>query len=44
MVAAMATVLIIDDNETIREGLAHTIGRMGHKAVTAASGREGLAR
>ena len=40
----MATVLIIDDNETIREGLAHTIGRMGHKAVTAGSGREGLAR
>ena len=40
----MATVLIIDDNETIREGLAHTIGRMGHKAVTAASGREGVAR
>jgi two-component system response regulator HydG len=40
----MATVLIIDDNETIREGLAHTIGRMSHTAVTAASGREGLAR
>ncbi len=40
----MATVLIIDDNETIREGLAHTIGRMGHKAVIAASGRDGLAR
>src|SRR5690606_28184005 len=26
------------------EGLAHTIGRMNHTAVTAASGREGLAR
>jgi two-component system response regulator HydG len=44
MAGAMATVLIIDDNETIREGLAHTIGRMSHKAVTAASGREGLVR
>ncbi|ACY18464.1 sigma-54-dependent transcriptional regulator [Haliangium ochraceum] len=40
----MATILIIDDNETIREGLAHTISRMGHEVLTAASGREGLAR
>ena len=40
----MGTILIIDDNETIREGLAHTIGRMGHEVLTAASGRAGLAQ
>jgi two-component system, NtrC family, response regulator HydG len=38
----MATILIIDDNETIREGLGHVVKKMGHKAVTAASGKEGL--
>ena len=30
---AMATILIIDDNETIREGLAHTVKKLGHDAV-----------
>ncbi len=40
----MGTVLIIDDNETIREGLAHTIKKMGHEAVVAASGDDGVAR
>ncbi|MEZ4363924.1 MAG: sigma-54 dependent transcriptional regulator [Kofleriaceae bacterium] len=39
----MATVLIIDDNETIREGLAHTIKKMGHETATAPSGAAGLA-
>jgi two-component system response regulator HydG len=39
----MGTVLIIDDNETIREGLAHTVRRMGHVALTASGGREGVA-
>src|SRR5208283_958975 len=39
----MARVLIIDDNETMREGMATTVRRMGHEAVTAASGGEGLA-
>ena len=34
---AMATVLIIDDNETIREGLAHTIKKMGHEVLKAES-------
>jgi two-component system response regulator HydG len=38
----MATILIIDDNETIREGLSHVVRKMGHAPVTAASGREGL--
>jgi two-component system response regulator HydG len=39
----MARVLIIDDNETMREGLGATVRRMGHEAVLAASGAEGLA-
>jgi len=38
----MATVLIIDDNETIREGLAHTVKKLGHTAVMAASGNAGV--
>ena len=38
----MGKILIIDDNETIREGLAHTIRRMDHEAYVAAGGAEGL--
>jgi two-component system response regulator HydG len=38
----MATILIIDDNETVREGLAHVVKKMGHAPVTAPSGKEGL--
>jgi two-component system response regulator HydG len=38
----MARVLIIDDNETMREGLGATVRRMGHETVLAASGAEGL--
>ena len=38
----VANVLIIDDNETIREGLAHTIKKMGHGVATAASGAKGI--
>ena len=38
----MATLLLIDDNETIREGLAHIARKMGHAALTASSGRAGL--
>src|SRR5215469_16338076 len=38
----MAQVLIIDDNETMREGLGATVRRMGHEAVLAPSGDEGL--
>ena len=41
--ALMARVIIIDDNETMREGLGATIRRMGHEAVLAASGQAGLA-
>ena len=39
----MAAILIIDDNETIREGLAHTIKKMGHAVATAPSGTAGIA-
>ncbi len=38
----MATILVIDDNETIREGLAHTVRRMGHEPLIASSGRAGV--
>ncbi len=38
----MATILIIDDNETIREGLTHVVKKMGHTPVGAAGGREGV--
>ena len=38
----MARILIIDDNETMREGLGATVRRMGHEALLAASGAAGL--
>ena len=40
----MATILIIDDNESVREGLSHVVKKMGHAPVVAASGKEGLER
>ena len=39
----MASVLIIDDNETMREGMAVTVARMGHEVTAAAGAAEGLA-
>jgi two-component system response regulator HydG len=39
----MATILIIDDNDTIREGLAITVKKLGHEAVTASNGAAGVA-
>ncbi len=39
----MARILLIDDNETMREGMAATVRRMGHEAAVAASGADGLA-
>src|SRR6185369_5460574 len=39
----MARLLIIDDNETMREGMAATVRRMGHEATLAASGAAGIA-
>ncbi|HET9988943.1 MAG TPA: sigma-54 dependent transcriptional regulator, partial [Kofleriaceae bacterium] len=38
----MATILIIDDNETVREGLAHVVKKLGHEAVITASGQAGI--
>src|SRR5687768_14301785 len=40
----MRRILIIDDNETMREGMAATVHRMGHQVDVAAGGVEGLAQ
>jgi two-component system response regulator HydG len=36
-------ILIVDDNETMREGMAATVRRMGHEAVVAGAGGEAIA-
>jgi two-component system response regulator HydG len=38
----MARILVIDDNETMRLGIAHTVQRLGHEVDQAASGPEGI--
>jgi DNA-binding NtrC family response regulator len=38
----MATILIVDDDEAMREGLAEAISDFGHRAISAASGRAAL--
>src|SRR5882762_6974375 len=38
----MSTILIIDDNETVREGLAHVVKKLGHEALVTASGAAGI--
>ena len=38
----MATILVIDDNETIRFGLKQVIRKMDHEVLLAARGEEGL--
>ena len=38
----MATILIIDDNDTVRDGLALTVKKLGHSPITAASGAAGI--
>jgi DNA-binding NtrC family response regulator len=38
----MATILIVDDEASVREGLAETVVDLGHEAIEAASGREAL--
>lgn len=38
----MATLLIVDDDDAFREGLAETLGDLGHEVVQAASGEEAL--
>ena len=40
----MVSILIIDDNETMREGAAAIVRKLGHVAVLASSGIDGLAR
>ena len=40
----MSRVLIVDDNETMRSGVALVVERMSHDAVSAASGAEALQR
>ena len=39
----VATILIIDDNDAIRDGLALMVKKLGHEGVTAASGTAGIA-
>jgi len=39
----MARLLIIDDNETMREGMALTLAKLGHEVVTAHNGETGIA-
>lgn len=39
----MSRILVIDDNETMREGMAYTIKKMGHSVETASGGRQGVA-
>src|SRR5689334_4514809 len=38
----MATILIIDDDESMRSALRHMVRRQGHEPVCAASVREGM--
>ncbi len=40
----MATILIVDDDPALREGLAETVADLGHTPLPAASGSEALAR
>jgi two-component system response regulator HydG len=38
----MATVLVIDDNDTVRDGVATVLHRMGHRAIAAPGGQQGI--
>ena len=38
----MSRILVVDDNETMRSGVALVIERMGHQCLAAGSGREAL--
>ncbi len=40
----MANILIVEDNETLREGIIQVVKRMGHEPVGARNGRVGLER
>jgi DNA-binding NtrC family response regulator len=39
----MATILIVDDDAGLRDGLAETVGDLGHQPQTAAAGNDALA-
>jgi len=39
---SMANILIIEDNETLRDGISQVVHRMGHKAYTAPGGVVGV--
>jgi two-component system, NtrC family, response regulator HydG len=39
---AKATILVIDDRESVREGLEERLTRLGHTVFTAASGKQGV--
>lgn len=39
----MATILIVDDDAALREGLAETVADLGHRPVGASNGRMALA-
>jgi DNA-binding NtrC family response regulator len=40
----MATILIVDDDAGLRDGLAETVSDLGHRPQTATTGREALTR
>jgi DNA-binding NtrC family response regulator len=40
----MATILIVDDDAGLRDGLAEAVGDLGHASSTAATGRDALAQ
>ena len=42
MSTAKAKILIVEDNDTVREGVQRVIERMGHQTATAANGRDGI--
>lgn len=39
----MARILVVEDNTTLREGIIQVIKRMGHEALEATNGKQGLA-
>jgi two-component system, NtrC family, response regulator HydG len=38
----MSTILVIEDNETLREGVVQVLKRMGHEVLAASNGLDGL--
>jgi len=42
LIGAMANILVIEDNETMLEGISRTLERMGHRVVGVPDGLQGL--